>query len=271
MGISKRGEPRMPSHFSPRADRKTTIEAAKRHFVARVSAEIFQEAFSAPLPTFKRAFAAVLGKRYQSARSSLEAYIEPGFEGTLQAVEAFYTAYQMRFPADLAGLEALNVQIRALLEEAAVDVGVRWDHGHFAPSGATFLDESLVDEVLIALHEPQYEAVLEPYRRGLTQFRHAEHSPAVLADVVTNMSTAFAALVGEIMEADLSTHPELLLNKVPVSASYKNVLRAYITYANECRQMAQGEHPQRCFSLPEVESFIYLTGMVIRLVLTTAR
>lgn len=261
----------MPSNFSPRADRKTTIEAAKRHFAARVSEEIFQDVLSAPLPTFKRAFAAALGKRYKSAMSSLEEYIDPGFEGTLQAVEAFYTAYHMRFPADLQGLEALDVEIRALLEEAGVDLGVRWDQGHFVHSGATFLDDSLMDKVLIALHEQQYEAVLEPYRRGLTHFLHAEPSPAVLADVVTNMSTSFAALVGEITDADLSTNPELFLNKVHVSESYKNVLRAYITYANECRQRAQGENPQRFFSIPEVESFIYLTGIVIRLALTTAR
>lgn len=261
----------MPSPFSHRVDRKTQLEAAQRRFVARVSEDIFQDLFSAPLPTFKRAFAAVLGKRYKSALAALEEYIDPGFEGTLQALEAFYSAYQMRFPADLQGLEALNVQIRALLEEAEVDLGVRWDQGHFVHSGATFLDESLLDEVLIALHEQQYEAVLEPYRRGLTHFLHAEHSPEVLAEVVTDMYTAFAVVVGEITDADLSTNPELFLNKVPVSESYKDVLRAYITYAHECRHMAQGETPQRFCSIPEVESFIYLTGIFIRLAMTTAR
>src|SRR5262249_36635701 len=145
----------MPNNFSLRLARKTKLDEAKRRFVARVSEDIFQVPFCASLPTFKRVFATVLGKPYTSAMSSLEEYMEPGFEGTLQGLEAFYNAYRLRFPTDVEGLEALNAQIGALLAESAVDLGVRWHQGQCLRLETTFLDDSVLDEVLRWLQEQQ--------------------------------------------------------------------------------------------------------------------
>src|SRR5262249_6619308 len=167
----------MPNNFSSRLDRKTKIDEAKRRFVARVSEEVFNDFFCASLPTFKRVFATLLGKHYTSTMSSIEEYIHPGFDGTLQGLEAFYRAYSMRFPTDVEGLEELNSQICSLLAEAEVDLGVRWDHGQFALFDTTFLDESLIDDVLMWLQEKDYQNVLEPYKRGFIQFLHAEKNP----------------------------------------------------------------------------------------------
>lgn len=260
----------MPSNFYNRLDRKTKIDEAKRRFVARVSHEIFPDLFSMSLPSFKRAFAAVLEKRYHPGMS-LEEYIDPGFEGTLQALEAFSSAYSMRFPADMQGLDALHLQIRSLLEESEVDLGVRWNHGQFVQSRAIFLDETLVDDVFRWLQEKNYENVLEPYRRGLAYFLQAENHPEMLADVVTEIYTSFEELVKNITNTDLSTNKELFINTIKVSYQYKNLLREYIKYANECNNAVQLGENHHSLSLYEVESFIYLTGIFIRLAMTTVR
>ena len=259
----------MSNNFSNRVDRKTQLDEAKRRFVVRVSEEIFTDLFSASLPTFKRVFATVLGKRYTSAMASLEEYIDPGFEGTLQGLEAFYTAYSMRFPSDVEGLEALSSQIHALLKESEVDLGVRWDSGQFILTDPTCLDESLINDVLGWLQEKQAPNVLAPYRRGLMHFLNGEKYPEMLADIVIDMYTSFEALVKNITYADLSTSQELFINKIKVSEHYKNVLREYIKYAHTCRQAVQLGKIPLALSIHEVESFIYLTGVFIRLALTT--
>ena len=202
----------MPNNFSHRVDRTTKLDEAKRRFVARVSDEIFNDFFSASLPTFKRVFATVLGKRYTPAMSTLEEYVDPGFGGTLQGLEAFYTAYSMRFPTDVQGLEALNSQILSLLEESEIDLGVRWNYGQFILSDPTCLDESLIDDVLGWLQEKQAPNVLALYRRGLRHFLYGEKHPDGLADVVIDMYTVFEALVKDITYADLSTTQECFIN-----------------------------------------------------------
>ena len=259
----------MLHNFSHRLDRKTKLDEAKRRFVARVSEEIFQDPFSASLPTFKRVFATLLGKQYISAMSSLEEYIEPGFEGTLQGLEAFYSAYSLRFPTDVEGLEALNAQIDSLLAESEVDLGVRWHQGQCMLFETTFLDDSVMDDVILWLQEKKYQNVLEPYRRGIVQFLHAEKSPSALAQVVLDMYAAMDACVANMTYADLSTNQELFINSVPVSAQGQDMLRAYLKYAHTCRQAVQSEKTQLALSLPEVEALIYLTGVFIRLAMTT--
>jgi hypothetical protein len=259
----------MPHNFSHRVDRKNKLDEAKRRFVARVSDDIFQDLFSASLPSFKRVFATTLGKHYTSAMSALEEYIHPSFEGTLQGLEAFYRAYSIRFPTDVEGLDALNAQICALLAESDVDLGVRWHQGHFMRFETTFLDHSLTDEVLLWLQETHEQNVLEPYKRGLRQFLHAEQDPEALAHVVIDMYASFEAFVTQTTGADLSTNQELFLDMVHVSAPYKNVLQEYVKYAHACRHAVQTEKTPPSLSLQEVESFIYLTGVFLRLAMTT--
>jgi len=63
---------------------ETKLAEAKRRFVERVVEDIFDHLGSIALPSFKRAFATLLGKRYRSALS-VDEYIDPGFDGALQA------------------------------------------------------------------------------------------------------------------------------------------------------------------------------------------
>ena len=133
----------------------------------------------------------------------------------------------------------------------------------------TFLDDSVLDEVLRWLQEQQAQNVLEPYRRGIMQLLHAEHSPSVLAQVVLDMYAAMEACVTTMTDADLATTPELFIQRVPVSAPGQDVLRAYLTYVYTCRQAVQSAETPLAFSLPEVEALVSLTGVFIRLALTT--
>jgi hypothetical protein len=50
-----------------------------------------------------------------------------------------------------------------------------------------------------------------------------------------------------------------------VSEEYKPILKAYIAYANEFRHEAEKGQKKAIPPRQEVESFIYLTGLFVRL------
>jgi len=52
---------------------------------------------------------------------------------------------------------------------------------------------------------------------------------------------------------------------VKASDEYKKLLKAYIEYANEFRHAAEEGTPKPALSPAEVESFVYMTGVFIRL------
>jgi len=212
------------------------------------------------------------GKRYQSAMS-LDEYIDPGFDGALQALEALYGAYSIRFLSDVEGQNSLNIQIQALLEESEVDLGLQWANGQFVKYDVTFLDERLIDNVLRWLQEKNYENVLEPYRQGLTYFFHAAQHPEMLAHVVTEMYEAFEALAKNMIkrsDADLYANKDLFINEFNASHVYKDILSAYIEYAHTFRHTTQLGRAKLSLSIHEVESFIYLTSIFVRFAMTTA-
>src|SRR5262249_38441915 len=234
--------------------------------------DIFDHLGSIALPSFTRAFAQLLGKRYQAALS-VEAYIDPGFDGALQALEALHGAYRSRFPADVEGLKALNRQIQSLLEESEVDLGLQWANGQFVHYDVTLLNERLIDNVLRWLQEQNYENVLKPYRQGLRYFVHAKQHPEGLAHVVTEMSEAFEAFAKHLMkrsEADLYANKDLFLNACNASQVYKDLLSAYIEYAHTLRQTTQFGRAQLSLSIHEVETVMYLTSIFVRFAMATA-
>ncbi len=64
---------------------------------------------------------------------------------------------------------------------------------------------------------------------------------------------------------DLSANKELLIKALKVSEEYKSILTKYIEYANNVRHAIEEGKQKPQPSNKEVESFIYLTGMFIRL------
>ena len=66
-------------------------------------------------------------------------------------------------------------------------------------------------------------------------------------------------------DKDLSANAELFLKKLGVSEAYKKLLKEYISYANKFRHAADTSVPKPNLSTAEVESFIYLTGVFVRL------
>jgi hypothetical protein len=273
----------MVEKFHERFDIEVSLDEAKRRFVNRVDNLIFSELLSEALSSntrvsFKRKIVAALGETYESR--SISNYVSGDFYKTLHALEAFYDAFFSPGPYLVDNYELLaRRECKTLLEEyivrflvgAEVDLGVRWENGCFVKTGAVLLDKSLVNDVLHWLRDKSYEDVLTPYEKGLRHFLEVEKRPEVLPDVITDMYEALEALAKIITNrpnSDLSANTELFIKAVKASDAYKNMLKEYIDYANRFRHSPRPARPRPSLSIPEVESFIYLTGIFIRLAIT---
>ena len=76
---------------------------------------------------------------------------------------------------------------------------------------------------------------------------------------------ALAKIVTGRPKKDLSANRESFLKQVNASEAYKTILKDYIKYANEFRHAAEEGKQKPVPSRREVESFLYLTGLFIRM------
>lgn len=235
-------------------------EDARRRFVNRAHNLIFDELLSrtADSGRIAKLIVSELGERYDYRGISL--YIGDEFLRVLEAIEGYYRVAP-------AVRDALNEIVSQMLASAEVDLGVRWQDGRFLPVGVTLLDDALVNDPLHWLRNKGHDSVLGPFEKGLAHLLRAHNDPAPCADVTTDMYEALEALAQLVSGRegrDLSANRELFLSRVGASDAYKQILRDYIEYANQFRHASQaGARPS--LSLKEAESFVYLTGLFIRL------
>ena len=193
---------------------------------------------------------------------------DPGneFAELLKFLEALYDAFSLyAYPQQEQIEEAVNLA----LWWSEIDLGIQWKKGIFIPSGAKLLDEQLVNESLLWLADNRYENVRIPFQNGLKTFLEINKDSSRLDAVVLNMYKAMEALAKIVTgrsSKDLSANTELLINKLKLNRFYANTLNNYIKYANEyCRHGGGESKPEVVLNPNEVETFIYITGIFIRL------
>jgi uncharacterized protein (UPF0332 family) len=240
-------------------------EEAKRRLVNRAYNRVFYNFFyDIPENTryqIHREIVSALGDKY-SYHKTLSGHVEDDFYRSLLALETFFKSASSYYRS---GVDKL---VKQLLEESEIDLGVRWENGRFIKSGAKLLDDKLVNDILDWLRDKRYSSVLAPFEKGLDHFLHSDKRPELLADVVTDMYEALEALSKIITERpnkDLSANRELFISNVKASNEYKKILAEYINYANEFRHASEEGKNKPAISQREAESFIYLTGVFIRL------
>lgn len=206
-----------------------------------------------------------LGKRYD-IYSFTEYAARGSFLEFLKALEALYEAFDELHMGDR--LRMLSEIIESALETSEIDLGVDWQAGIFLRSGAKLLDEALVNDNLRWLSDSKYISVREPFKKGLGHLMDAKTKPERLNNTITEMYKAFEALAKVVVgnDRDLSANREAFIDKINLSDYYKRMLKDYITYANKFSRHAPGPGKTKTRLLPsEVEAFVYITGLFIRL------
>jgi len=253
----------MTGRFHERFDIEVGADEARRRFINRAKSRIFQ--FLRDRVTLRPYVANALGEEYVPSLT-IHSYVGSDFYKCLQAIEVCFDALQSE------GVRRqLSALVRSVLEQSETDLGIRWENGKFVRSGARLLDQELVNEPLRWLADPKYENVRVPFEKGLTHFLNAERNPQLLSDVVTDVYEALETLskiVTERADRDLSANRELFIKKVGASDQYKTILKDYIDYACEFRHGVSEGKTKPGLTQSEVESFVYLTGLFIRLAIT---
>ena len=187
------------------------------------------------------------------------------FYKCLQVIE---TAYRVLSDEDHEKAEMLDGFVRGILDEGDDELGIVWQDGIFTRAGARLLDEELINTSLHWLSKPKFKNVYEPFAKGLCHFLSSEKRPELLYDVITDMYEsveALSKLVTGRPRKDLSANAELFIKQVNASPNYKVLLKDYISYANDFRHALEENRVRPRLEIQEVESFIYLTGLFIRL------
>ena len=251
--------------FNQRFDIEIGLDETKKQFVNRAYNKVFHKYFYSISDNeqyrIHHEIVSALGDKYLYNKNLAE-QIGDDFYQNLQALETFY---QVSDNYDRSNVDQL---IKLILRESEVDLGVRWDNGRFIKSGAALLDEKLVNDILHWLREKKYSSVIKPFEKGLDHLLHSEKRPELLSDVITDMYEALEALskiIAERPNKDLSANRDLFISKVNASKEYKKILTEYIIYANEFRHAQEEGMSKPTISQHEVESFVYLTGLFIRL------
>ena len=267
--------------FHERFNIQVGVDVAQRKFIHRVENQIFSElledeetlAYIAN-ERIRRAVANALGERYQRM-TNIASYIRHDFARVgdfhtcLQALESIHDTISSF--GDVMKVRQLTAIINRILQTSEIDLGVTWENGIFVRSGAKLLDHALINEPLSWLSAPKYSNVYAPFEKGLKHFLQSEKRPEILSDVITDMYESLEALAKVISERpskDLSANAELFVQRIKASEHYKRLLKDYITYANEFRHAGVEGRPRPKLTNNEVESFIYLTGIFIRVAIT---
>ena len=159
-------------NFHERFEVPVQIDEAKQRFVNRIHNRIFRhfllnESEGRPYVILE-AIANELGLLYGSG-SAVNNYVQNDYHRTLQAIEGMRKALvsdkQARF-------DPIVVQT---LKESELDLGITYEQGLFIKTGAKLLDENLINKPLRWLSSSVYEAVRQPFAKGLTRLLEAQN------------------------------------------------------------------------------------------------
>jgi hypothetical protein len=265
---------RRPRPFHERFGIEVGTDEARRQFINRVSNLVFDDLIDSLYGVtpyeVHRNLAQALGEKYDSLTSklALDSYVGNDFYRCLKVLETLYRVLKYMGTSE----ESLSKLIDDIIQDSEIDLGISWQPPIFVPTGAKLLDERLVNDPLHWLDEPKYKSVYDPFKDGLSHFLESQKKPHLLKDVITDMYEAVEALAKIVtgrFNDDLSANRQLFIKNIKASKSYKwlidQLLKDYIAYANDFRHAEDQPGTRPVPSRDEVESFMYLTGLFIRL------
>lgn len=144
---------------------------------------------------------------------------------------------------------------------SGAQVGVFWKDGKFYPAGALELDEALIKDTLEWLEaypkvKKQFEVALKHYEGSLQDISAGK-------DALTNAYTSMEYLAQQVLEnsKNFEKNSDEFVRKIKLPTEYGNIIHYYKQLAHEYGSRHAGSDPKH----EEVEAFIYMTGLLLRL------
>lgn len=191
-------------------------------------------------------------------------YVDNDFIRLLRALESLYKVLKQLGQREEKVVDEL---VKEALSKCEVDLGIRWRKGVFIKEGAKLLDEKLIDEPYHWLSSPIYINVLTPFKKGMTDFLTSTNKPERLKDVVRDMYVALEKMARIVCNNsnNLGANTHQFVKKLQLSPYYEDMLRKHTEYAHTFRHANEGDSEAQIPQPQEVEAFVYMTGLFIRL------
>jgi hypothetical protein len=115
-----------------------------------------------------------------------------------------------------------------------------------------------------------YQAVAEPFEKALRHLLAGQQDVARLGDAITDSYEALEAIARMVTGTTerLEKNIRAFVSKLRVSDEYQTILKNCANYAHRFRHSATANSPRPQISYKEAESFVYMTGLFIRLATT---
>jgi len=249
----------MPS-FYQRFNIEIPLDAAKQMFYNRLRNQLPGIVNQTVQQDLFQQLCNKLGISYRG-QSRIEHFLTDDLNECLHAIEEVYQLIPNPYKKNLANT------VESIIAESEVDIGLQWRGGVFWPSGAKLLDEALVNENLKWLSDPKYADVLTPFEKGLQHLLEAQKQPEKLSDTITDMYEAMEKMARIINgnNRNLGSNANRFIGNLGLSDHYGTMLREYTKYAHEFRHAVEEGKERIPPTAPEVEAFVYTTGLFIRL------
>ncbi|MDD5547494.1 MAG: hypothetical protein PHN74_01145 [Candidatus Pacebacteria bacterium] len=158
--------------------------------------------------------------------------------------------------------ELINRYVELALAAATIELGIRWKDGMFYRSGAKELDKKLINDNLDWLHICSDARTL--FGTALEHFNKSITDDTARKDTITNSYSSIEALAQKVLN-----NKKTFENNLNDLMSFLDLPREYSNIFNGYKQIAHGfssRHPGSIPSHIETEAFIYMTGLLMRLI-----
>lgn len=172
-----------------------------------------------------------------------------------------YDRYGYNKHSELIDLHNFDERMNRIMLLSEADLGVFWKDGKFYLSGAKELDEALIGDTLEWLSK--YPKTQKQFAVALDHYKKSIQSVTAGKDAITNAYTSIENLAKEILKNDkiFEKNSDVFVDKLGLTNEYKNIVHYYKQLAHEYGSRHANSDPAH----KEVEAFIYLTGLLLRL------
>ncbi len=270
------------SRFTKNFGLKSEVGDEKRRFVERMHDTVYRSIQGAEYPleyeSIFRSTCFVLGEnaddririlnqrnynRFQTVIPELRTLSQSDFTKTMLVICIVYDYLEGK-SGGKSKQALIDAAITAALALCQTDIGIRWNAGMFYKSGATSLDEALINDPLEWLDS--FPAEKTDYQKALEFYTKGELGP-----VITHCYNAIEGLARKVLknERTLQGNIKELQTKFVWSEEMGKLISLFFGMTNELQRHASEERHK--LKEREVEAFIYLTGTIARLILKSAK
>src|SRR5579872_5935164 len=244
-----------------------TLEAEEKRFVNRIDQTTFRRL--AMSHDYEATFRRVCYEMGISADEKIRKFSDHAFpplrkltdDGFIATLEVLGHIYRGEYESKQSRLDS---EISDAMQRATIDLGIEWRHGMFFPTGAGVLNEDLAIGAYEFLNE--YPPEKAAFRKALEHHLRRQYP-----DVLGEGYIVIEGLAKRLLNNDktLDGNREALVSALGLAEEWKHLVKYYLDYAHAGKRHASKE--PRVAKPHEAEAFLYLTGLMVRLIVQDLR